>query len=1148
MKKNFTKCLFVGLSKRKKALLIMKNFLILIFLFNFQVMATNSFSQKTITLDLKDISLKTCIKEIEQQVNLGFLYNSKDLGAVDGLDVYYENASIEEVLNDLLLNNGFGYEIQDEVILIMKSPEIEKTGEIETPHQAAPDTISGIVKDADGRPFPFVTIYFKENLQVGTTSKDDGTYQLIRPDESLKTIVFSFVGMKTVEMPVGSSNVIDVDMEADFFEMDEVLVIAYGTTKKESFTGAASSLSETKITQTQSPNASQALQGNVSGVEISQTSGSYNSATSIRIRGIGSINASSEPLIVVDGVPYGNNLNTINTQDIETMTVLKDAAAAAIYGSRAANGAIIITTKRGSEGKSRIEFTANFGFTSKAIKNYETVGAGDYYELMWEGLRNAYASAGESNPEELASANLGTSLVYNPFSLNQPVGLDGKIKSDAQLLWQTDWAKEVYQTGNNQEYGLSYSGGDENESYYMSLGYSNYEGILTSSDYERFTARIDWQKELTSWLKTGVNMSGSNSKNNEPIGQEGFYNSLNYMAIGMSAIYPVYLRDAQGNFILDESGGNIYDYGVNGDADGRPQRPYWAMPGLNYLGSELYDKNTSAVNQASLRTFLEFKFTEGLKFRTSLSYDLNYISNHIYLNPVYGQGAITNGFATRSENNTNVFNFNNILTYDKVFNKHTLGVLAGQESYSWNNTYLTATKTNFDFENMYELAAGSIVQDANSWEDNYRIASFFTRVNYDYASRYYLSMSYRTDGSSRFHPDSRWGNFWSIGGSWRIIEEEFLKSQQDWLSNLRLRLSYGTLGNDRLGTYYAYQQLYSTGHNNLDQPGVQVSRLGTPDLTWEVSKTTNLGIDFGLFNVLEIELDFFQRKVNDMLFARPLPLSAGIASIDENIGDMQNTGIEFSIFAKAIDNKNFKWFIEFNGTHYKNKITRMVQDEILAGFYKYEVGGSAYDFNIKEWAGVDSENGDPLYYINAGDSERETTNSWFSANKTTMGTALPKLYGGFTNTFLFKGIEFSFLFTYKWGGQVYDKGYQFISHSGAYAGLNLSEDVLDRWTPDNPNADIPSMDSYDYNGNITSSRFLFDASYIRLRNLSLAYNLPLKWCAKMHLTNLRVNVIGQNLLTFSHSKGFDPEVGFGSVADFNYPQLKVITIGINATL
>lgn len=1008
------------------------------------------------------------------------------------------------------------------------------------------NTITGKVSDEKGNAIAGASVFVK-GTSAGVISGIDGTFSLELP-EGTTSFTVSFLGMGAADVVLNGQRNFIVTLYPLPGHLNEIMVVAYGTTTRESFAGSAGTVNQKQISAIQNPDVAESLQGNISGVEISQSSGSPRSSASIRIRGVGSINASSSPLIVVDGMPYGNSLNTLNSQDIETISVLKDAAATALYGSRAANGAILITTKKGKANRQNVEFAAKWGVSSRAVYGYETVNTPQYMELMWEGLYNGYASRGMQNPDQLASKNLVGTLLYNPYSVAEPVGADGKISQNARLLWDSNWADAIYNTGKNQEYGLVLSGGDESNLYYLSLGYLDFDGILLNSAFKRYSARLNNQRKMTDWLTVGMNFSGSSTNSSEPVGETGS-NSLNYQASAIAPVYPIYLHNNNGNIINDSAGNPLYDFGMNGDQDGRPARPYWANPGVNFLGSEKYDKNSVVNDQLSMRTFAEFQITKELSLKSNLYFDYAQTASHQFLNALYGAGSLTKGRSTKTEAKQKVWTVNNILNYRKTFEKHSVSVLAGHERYKLHSEVLSATKTNFNFENMDELAAGSVISAANSTEDNYALESFLSGLNYDFASRYYFSASYRTDGSSRFHKDVRWGSFWSVGTAWRISEEDFMKTTETWLTNLKIKASYGTVGNDNLGTYYAYQQLYATGHNNLDQTGVQISRLGTPELTWEVSKTSNMGVDLGVLQRINLEFEVFKRKVTDMLFARPLPLSAGVTSVDENIGDMQNTGFETTLFLNPVNKNGFVWNVGVNATHYKNKITKLMQNEIIVGKFQYKEGGSVYDFYLKEWAGVKSENGDPLYYVDpAGTENRKTINNWFSAPKHNVGTALPDLFGGINNELRYKQFEFQMLWNYKIGGGIYDNAYQLLMQSGAYSGLNIHRNVLDRWTPENKTSQIPAMNSFNYNGNITSSRFIMDASYIRLRNVNLSYNLPSKWCGKANLNSCKLTLSGQNLLTFSHSTGYDPEAGFTNENNFNYPQMKVFSLGVNVTL
>lgn len=1135
------------LFRRRLLMNLMRSTFFLFFCSVFAIAPKNVLSQNTKIVISNDklVTVDEIFKMISDQTDYTFIYHSDLFKNLPKVQLQKGVIGANDLINQSLSDNSMIFEITSKNTIIIKENIKEVNAEIIRVQQKE---ISGTVRDVEGNSLPGASVLIK-GTSNGVMTDFDGNYSIKVTDEVDNILVFSYLGMKTLEIVIGSQTVINIVMESESQSLDELIIVAYNTVTKESFTGSAKTLDNTKIKSVQSTDVAEALQGNISGVEISQSSGSPGASTSIRIRGVGSLNSSYTPLIIVDGMPYGNLLSSINPNDIESLTVLKDAVATSLYGSRAANGVIVITTKTGKIAKTTVEITARMGVSSRAVADYKTVNAREYYELMWEGYYNAYSSTGTPNAAELASQSVISDNIYNPYNTNSPFGPDGKIKPDAVLLWDENWSDAIYKTGQNQDYGIAFKGGSEKSQHYISLGYSDFEGIIPNSDFKRFTARINNHREIFDWLNIGFNASGSTSKNNEPIGSSGDMSSFSYQSSAIPSIYPIYMRDNNGNIINDSNGDPLFDYGLNGDEDGRVQRPYWATPGYNYLGSEKYDKNEVENTQMSLRVFFDMELVKNLKLKTSFSYDYTNIGGHVFNNPKYGIGVNPKGISTRNESTQKSWTLNNILTYNKKVKDHSFNVLLGQELYKLSINNFSATKTNFDFEDLDHLDNGSVTRNVGSYEDNYRISSLLSQFNYDYDNRYYLSLSYRADGSSRFHKDVRWGDFWSVGAAWRVSNETFMKGTKDWLNSLKMKYSFGTVGNDNIGTYYAYQQLYSTGHNNLNNTGIQVSRIGTPTLTWEVSKTSNLGLEAKMFDVLHIDIDFFKRKVEDMLFKRPLPLSAGVNSVDENIGDMQNVGVEINMFLDIIKKEDFSWSIELNATHYKNKITRLVIDEITKGNFQYKVGGTANDFYIKEWAGVDPATGGPLYFTDPkGVENRGTTGDWFAAPKFNQGSSLPKVYGGFTNTINYKNIELSFMWNYKYGGKVYDSGRQLITHSGIYAGLNFSRDVLDRWTPENTDSAIPKMDAFNYHGNINSTRYLLDNSYLRLRNLSVSYNLPSSLCEKLNVENAKLSLIGQNLITISGLEGIDPEAGFNNVSNYEYPQAKVISLGLNVNL
>ena len=508
------------------------------------------------------------------------------------------------------------------------------------------------------------------------------------------------------------------------------------------------------------------------------------------------------------------------------------------------------------------------------------------------------------------------------------------------------------------------------------------------------------------------------------------------------------------------------------------------------------------------------------------------------------------------------YTINNLLTFEKSFGDHSLSVLLGQEAYALKYKYLYASKRGLPFPGITEIGAAAVMNSMSSYEDNYRLMSWLSRVEYDYKDRYYISGSFRTDGSSRFHPDNRWGNFWSLGGSWRISKEEFMTQYSGWLDTLKLKASYGAVGNDNLGTYYAYQGLYQTGLNNYLDPGVMISRLPNKDLKWESNMQFNIGMDFALFNKLSGSFEWFNRKSKDLLFTMPMAPSSGFSGIDRNVGDVKNYGLEFSLNYAAIANKDFKWTIDLNGTSYKNRITKLPQESMDAGYFKWREGESRYNFWGVEYAGVNPETGNDQYWKNVYETndkgekvlvDRVKTEDYnevtSDSQKKYLGDAIPKLFGGFTNSFAYKGIDLSFMIYYSLGGKLYDSDYsQMMSYR---LGYSMHPDMLDSWTPENTNASLPRL-SYAYASylNTYTSKFLFNNSFARLRNVTLGYTLPRALTSKVQINSLRVFVQGDNLLTIGSAakRGTDPEQSVSGTTDNRFPVTKTISFGLQLNL
>ena len=1012
--------------------------------------------------------------------------------------------------------------------------------------------ISGTVI-SDGEPLPGVSVQIKGET-TGTITDMDGKYSISAPSDAI--LVYRFVGLKTVEQPVNGRNMINVTLESDSKELDEVMVVAYATAKKYSFTGAASTVKGDEIAKLQVASVSRALEGTVSGVQASAASGQPGTDAEIRIRGIGSINASSAPLYVVDGVPFDGSVNSINPDDIASMTVLKDAASAALYGSRGANGVIIITTKQGqTDSKTTVNVKASFGGSNRAVRDYDRIGTNDYFQLYWEALRNQYAKATENYTPATAAAQASKDLVTklmgdgpNPYGTNypQPVGTDGKLVDGARPLWDFDWSDAMEQQALRTELNLNVSGGGQKNQYFFSAGYLNDKGIALESGYQRFNLRSNITSEMTSWLKGGVNMSFAHSMQNYPVSSDTKTSNVINAGRTMPGFYPIYEVNADGSLKTDANGELIPDFGS--------YRPSGSTSNWNLPATLPLDKSERMKDEFSGRTFLEVTFIPGLKFKTSFNFDLINYNSLDFTNSLIGPSVTTGGGSSRVNTRTFSWTWNNIVTYDKTIGEHHFNILAGQEAYSYRYDELSASRTKMALPDMPELVVGSQLTGGSGYRIDYALAGYFTQLLYDYQSKYFFSASYRRDGSSRFAPETRWGNFWSLGASWRIDRENFMISTSDWLSALTLKASYGAQGNDNLGTYYASKGLYAIV-SNLGENALFSDRIATPKLKWETNLNFNVGIDFSLWNNrVSGSFDFFQRRSKDLLYSRPVAPSLGYKSVDENVGALKNTGIELSLNGTLINTQDFIWKLGLNLTHYKNEVTELpLKDMPPSGVNKLAVGRSVYDFYTKEWAGVDPENGNPLWYMDILDKDdnvvgRGTTSVYKDATDYFVNkSSLPKVYGGFNTSFSYKGVELSAIFAYSVGGYIMNRDITMILHNGSSAGRAWSKEILNRWTPENRYTDVPALATTTNNWTSYSTRFLQNNSYMRLKNLTLSYTLPKQLVSKASLSNVQVFVQSDNLFTIHRNQGLDPEQGITGLTYYRYPAMRSFTGGINVT-
>ena len=1020
--------------------------------------------------------------------------------------------------------------------------------------------ITGTVTDDKNIPQEGISVS-TPNGKYGTKTNASGSYSLKLPGNE-KTLVFSGINFDSKSMSIGSSTVLNSQLSSSDKKLDEIVVVAYGTLKKEAITGSQATV---ELEDRQISNISQALAGAAPGISATSGNGQPGASAAIRIRGFGSINASSAPLYVVDGFPYGGFIGDLNVNDIETMTVLKDATSTALYGARAANGVILITTKKGKSAAPKINLYSNIGFSNRGIPEYDRVGTNDYYPAMWQGFKHAlmFPVSGVGQTEAVAALNASNGvagqLVYNPYNVpnNQVVGVDGKLNPSASLLYNDfDWYSPLQRSGARKEVGFSVATKKDKSDYYFSLNYLTDDGFVIKSSFERVNARIAMNTQLKDWLKTGINVTTAIVNANQAAG-DGSNTFINpfVFARNIGPIYPVRAFDrTTGTPILDLQGNQYYDYGIH---PGSVNRPTGASPGRHIVYETLLNKNVDNRNSTVARTYVEAKFLENFTFTTNVGIDLNNARNQTFQNKIVGDGVTSNGTAGLTANEFRTISLNQLLNYKKSFGKSEVSALLGHEAQRNKDSYESVFKRgqvaegNVELDNFVTLA--SITGDLREL----RREGYFSRVNYGYNSKYYIDLSYRRDASSRFSPKSRWGNFYSAGASWNIGKEDFLKDVS-WVDNVKLRASYGTVGNDGLDTYFEYQALYGLGFNNSTEPGVLATKLANEDLTWEVNKTANVGLDFGLFKGrLNGSLEYFSRGSSDLLFDLPLGPSSIITSITRNIGTMTNKGVELQIGGDIVKSNNFRWEMQVNITSLKNNISKLPAETpvINSGTKRLEVGKDLYAFYLRRWAGVDPVDGAGLFYalpgatgtslrVN-GKGDTLTTNSSLAAFGYS-GSAIPKHFGSINNTFTFKNISLSFLLNYQVGGKFYD---------GNYAGLMaftygraLHADALKAWKKPGDVTDVPRLDNV--NGtqfNAASDRWLIDASYINVRNITLNYKLPKTFINRIGFEQARVFVGGENLYVFSKRTGMNPAESFNGTNSPVYTPNRLFNAGFNVT-
>ena len=900
------------------------------------------------------------------------------------------------------------------------------------------------------------------------------------------------------------------------------------------------------------------------------------------------MNASNAPLYVVDGAVYNGDISNINPSDIESMTVLKDAASTSLYGSSAGNGVILITTKKGSNTSGGTGITLNIsqGWSSRAYDDYARVGVYDYYPLQWQMLKNSRISSGDTAEEAAlyASENIIDELKYNPFvgvADTEIVGTDGRLNPAANALkWgdDLDWEDAAYSTGYRQEYNVSYNSSNEKSDSYASVGYLKDNGYMLKTDFERYSGRVNYNVYPVKWFKSGVNLglvrTNSNYSTSTSDNSSG-YSNLSRFIRTMAPIYPVHKHDLETGEYLDAENNSTtdpsqytYDYeGARISSNGRD-----AIAETLWNEREISNMNTTA------RVYATIMPIEGLSLTVNYALENTDLRRKVYENPLVGDGTSGPGRLNLLTTRTLTQTFNQLINYNKSFGNHTFDILLGHENYEYKYEYEYAMKIGEVISGIYDFENFTSINELSSYTNRYRKEGYFGRLNYDYADKYYASISYRHDGSSRFSKDNRWGNFWSFGASWRISEEDFMKDIS-WLSNLKLRASYGQTGNDAIldadddASYYPYQLLYTLGVNNASEAGIYLSSLVDTNLKWETQVSADVAIEFGLFdNRLTVSLEYFTKQSKDLLFDTSIPLSNGVNSIVQNIGKVKNNGVEFDLNYQLLRRNDWTFSIGVNGTHIKNKVTQLPagnENGIVTGSKKYMVGHSIYEFWLRQWYGVNPENGDGLYYLdtdayNEADGTlsesvkstlvtidgKQLTNSYRYAKYDYSGSAIPKLYGGFNFNLGYKDFELSAVFSYSLGGKVLDLTYANLMATDEF-GYAMSEDVKKAWQKPGDITDVPRLDANSTHatsiGQSYSTRWLTNANYLNLRTVTLSYNLPAKWLHHVMVKNARLSVSAENLFMIKARQGLNPQANYAGVSYNEYMPARNITLGLNVS-
>ena len=1085
----------------------------------FMQAANAVFAQTTVTATFKNATLSEVLWEVQRQTDFTFVYSTEEVKNVKVEKLIVNHEKIANVLDKCLKGSGLTYTVHDGVIAIKPVSKVE---EMAAPQQKT--KLNGTVVDETGEAIIGANVIVKGTTN-GCTTDLDGHFTL-DVDHLPATLMVSYIGYTRQEIKVTSAKTIKVEMAPDNNLMDEVVITGYGTFKKSAYAGSAASVKGETLKDVPAISFKDLLQGNAPGVQFTSSSGQPGAATSLRIRGMGSFNASNSPLYVIDGVPMRSGtintmssdagldiISTINSYDIESLTVIKDDAAASLYGSRAANGVVLITTKKGKAGKPSISLKADWGSSDFAMDYRPIMGGEERRQYIYDGLVAGQIKKGKSEADAMAYA-------------------DGEIDDYAPVPWcgYTDWDDVLFKKGNHQSYEASLSGGTDRFKYYSSLSYLKQDGIAINSGLERISGRLNVDFQATSKLKLGANVLFATV--NQDVYSEGtsysspFYTSRN--AVVPSD--PIYNEDGSWNRDLIRIGDR------------------------NPLLSATYDYQREYVTRTFNTIYGEYEFIKDLKFKSTFSYDYVITKGKDWSDPRTSNGDDINGGMSKKYYEYNKMVWANQVSYKtSIARDHHIDALVGYEIDDLYRDYLSGYATNFATHDKNQISNGMKTESVGGNDTRTRMVSYLTRLNYDYKNKYYLGGSFRTDGSSRFQRDNRWGSFWSISGAWRIIEEKFMSPTKDWLTDLKIRASYGvngTLPSD----YFGYMGLSSLTNGYLEQPGIIQSQLRNDDLQWETNYNLNLGLDFALWNRINVTLEYYTRTTKNLLMDRPISMTTGISSYLMNIGEVKNKGVELEISSTNIHTKDFSWNTTFNISHNKNKIVTLdgMQTEIKSGSQIRKVGKSYRTFYMIEFAGINPETGAPQFYTNDVDENgnyiKDITEEINKAHAIVLDKhAEPNAIGGLSNTLRYKWFDLNFMFSYQFGGYSYDNWALKTEHGGNDLEANIPSYYKDSWKKP---GDVTKYELFYEKpsvamNKVTTTRRLHSTDFIRLKTLTFGFTVPKDWTRKIGIENVRLYASANNLWTWAAYDYYDPEAVSGGTAIWGTPPLKTVTLGIN---